>query len=107
MPTRNPASVFPDPVGAAIRVSTPAAMWAQPSAWGRVGPSGNRRRNHSATAGWKAPSASEAARRDPQRHLATGHESSHVPILARGWDNDPSHRGSWAGQGQGREVTRP
>ena len=53
MQTRKPASVLPDPVGAAISVSEPAAMWGHPSAWGGVGPSGKRRRNHSATAGWK------------------------------------------------------
>ena len=53
MATRNPASVLPDPVGAAISVSRPAAMSGQPWAWGSVGPSGNRRRNHSATTGWK------------------------------------------------------
>ncbi len=52
MQTRNPASVLPDPVGAAISVSDPAATYGQPSACGVVGPSGNRRRNHSVTAGW-------------------------------------------------------
>ena len=52
MPTRNPASVLPDPVGAAISVSCPAAMRSQPSGWAGVGPSGNRRSNQAATAGW-------------------------------------------------------
>ena len=52
MATRNPASVLPDPVGAAIRVSRPAAINGQPRAWGSVGPSGKRRRNQAATAGW-------------------------------------------------------
>ena len=52
MHTRNPASVLPDPVGAAISVSSPAAMWGHPSCWGGVGPSGNRPSNHSRTAGW-------------------------------------------------------
>jgi hypothetical protein len=51
MQTRNPANVFPDPVGAAMSVSRPAAMWAHPCSWGAVGPSGKRRVNHSATAG--------------------------------------------------------
>ncbi len=51
MATRNPARVLPEPVGAAIRVSSPAEMSGHPLAWGLVGPSGNRRRNHSATAG--------------------------------------------------------
>ncbi len=54
MATRKPASVLPDPVGAAIRVSWPDAMSGQPWDCGAVGPSGNRRRNHSATAGWKS-----------------------------------------------------
>src|SRR5437879_2934824 len=56
MPTRKPARVLPEPVGAAMSVSRPAAMWAQPSSWAGVGPSGNRRANQVATAGWK-PSA--------------------------------------------------
>jgi hypothetical protein len=56
MPTRNPASVLPDPVGAAISVSCPAAMRCQPACWAGVGPSGNRRSNQAATAGWN-PSA--------------------------------------------------
>src|SRR5437763_1021589 len=55
MQTRNPASVLPEPVGAAISVSRPAAMWTQPSSWGGVGPSGKRRVNHSTTAGWLMP----------------------------------------------------
>ena len=49
--TRNPASVLPEPVGAAIRVSRPGAISGQPPVCGAVGPSGKRRRNHSATAG--------------------------------------------------------
>src|SRR6516165_64795 len=53
MQTRKPASVLPDPVGAAISVSSPAATRGQPSSWASVGPSGNRPRNHSLTAGWK------------------------------------------------------
>ena len=37
----------------AISVSTPAAISGQPCVCGSVGPSGKRRANHSATAGWK------------------------------------------------------
>ena len=53
MQTRKPASVFPEPVGAATSVSAPAAMCGHASRCGGVGPSGNRRRNHVPTAGWK------------------------------------------------------
>ena len=59
MATRKAARVFPEPVGDAIRVSRPWAIRGQPPAWGSVGPSGKRRRNHSATAGWNG--AVEAA----------------------------------------------
>src|ERR1700678_264645 len=52
MATRNPVSVFPVPVGDATRTSLPAAMWGQAATCGGVGPSGNRRANHAATAGW-------------------------------------------------------
>ena len=45
MHTRNAASVLPEPVGAAISVWLPAAISRQPSAWGVVGPAGNRRAN--------------------------------------------------------------
>ena len=58
MPVRKAASVLPEPVGAAISVSSPAAIAGQPSAWGSVGPSGNRRPNHVRIAGWKEASAS-------------------------------------------------
>src|SRR5579859_1697668 len=51
--TRNPARVFPEPVGAAINVSRPSAISGQPSACASVGPSAKRRLNHSVTAGWK------------------------------------------------------
>ena len=37
MHTRNPLSVLPEPVGAAMSVSWPAPMWGQPSACGRGG----------------------------------------------------------------------
>src|SRR5207244_8834511 len=57
MATRKPARVLPDPGGAEIRVSWPEAMRGQPRAWGSVGPSGKRRRNQVATAGWNAPRA--------------------------------------------------
>ena len=52
MHTRNAASVLPEPVGAAISVCRPAAISAQPSACGSVGPAGNRRANQVRTAGW-------------------------------------------------------
>ena len=51
MQTRKPASVLPEPVGAAMSVSWPAAMCGHAAPAGAVGPSGKRRRNHSATAG--------------------------------------------------------
>src|ERR1017187_4192725 len=54
MHTRNPASVLPEPVGAAISVFLPAAISGQPSVWAGVGPSGNRRSNQARTAGWNA-----------------------------------------------------
>src|SRR5262245_8894509 len=57
MQTRNAASVLPEPVGAAIRVSRPAAIWAQPPAWGSVGPAWKRRSNQARTAGWKGAAA--------------------------------------------------
>jgi hypothetical protein len=56
MATRKPARVLPDPVGAAIRVSRPEVIKGQPRACGSVGPSGKRRRNQVATAGWKVAS---------------------------------------------------
>src|SRR5919108_5007640 len=49
---KNAVSVFPDPVGARIRVDSPRAMAGQPSRCGRVGAS-NDRRNHSRTGAWK------------------------------------------------------
>src|SRR5215471_5631192 len=55
MQTRKAARVLPDPVGAAISVSRPAAISVQPPVCGRVGPSGNRLRNQVWTAGWKVP----------------------------------------------------
>src|SRR3954449_946732 len=59
MHTRKPASVLPEPVGAAMRVSAPEAMRAHPSACGGVGPCGKRASNHARTAGWK-PSSTPA-----------------------------------------------
>ena len=50
MPHRKAASVLPEPVGARIRVCSPAAMAGQPWAWAAVG-SGNVVANHSRTAG--------------------------------------------------------
>ena len=51
MAIRKPERVLPEPVGAAISVSVPLAMRGQPCACGSVGPSGNVRANHVATAG--------------------------------------------------------
>ena len=48
---RKPASVLPEPVGAATRVCSPAAMGGQAASWAGVGPSGKRSRNQAATAG--------------------------------------------------------
>jgi hypothetical protein len=56
MQTRKAASVFPDPVGAAMSVSVPDAMRGQPSVCGSVGPSGNRASNHALTGGQKPAS---------------------------------------------------
>src|ERR1039458_5339236 len=61
MATRNAASVLPDPVGAAMSVSLPAATACQPKACASVGPAGYLRRNHSATAGWKPANGSVVA----------------------------------------------
>src|SRR5439155_26005633 len=63
MHTRKAASVFPEPVGAAISVSRPAAMSRRPSFWGGVGPSGNVRSNPVRTAGWKVSSMPPLYRR--------------------------------------------
>src|SRR5205085_5564361 len=52
MHTRKAARVLPEPVGAAISVSRPAAISVQPPACGGVGPSWNRRSNHVETIGW-------------------------------------------------------
>jgi hypothetical protein len=52
MHTRKAASVFPEPVGAAISVCRPAAISRQPPACGSVGPAGNRRANQLLIAGW-------------------------------------------------------
>ena len=54
---RNAARVLPDPVGARIRVWSPAAMAGQPLAWASVG-APNVVSNHSRTEGEKGPSAS-------------------------------------------------
>src|SRR5580658_9864415 len=59
MATRNPASVLPDPVGAATSVSLPAAIRGQLRACGSVGPSGKRCLNQALTAGWNPSTASE------------------------------------------------
>src|SRR5579859_1787626 len=69
MATRKPASVLPEPVGAAISVSWPRAISCQPRAWASVGPSGKRWANHLATAGWKASGGSGG-------FIASGHDTS-------------------------------
>ncbi len=51
MAARKAASVFPDPVGAAISVERPSRREGQASLWASVGPPGNRPRNHDATTG--------------------------------------------------------
>src|SRR5690554_3083622 len=51
MAMRNPARVLPEPVGAASRTCSPAAMAGQAAAWAGVGPSVNRWRNQAAMAG--------------------------------------------------------
>src|ERR1700722_18228792 len=54
MHTRTPASVLPEPVGAAMSVSFPAAICGHPWLCAGVGPSANRRSNQARTAGWNA-----------------------------------------------------
>ncbi len=48
MPQRNAVSVLPDPVGARIRVFSPAAMAGQPNSWAGVG-AGNEVENQART----------------------------------------------------------
>src|SRR5205809_5687354 len=67
MQTRKAARVLPEPVGAAISVSRPAAISAQPPSCGSVGPSGNRRSNQVRTAGWKVSITEPLYRRVPTR----------------------------------------
>jgi hypothetical protein len=55
IPQRNAVSVLPEPVGARIRVWSPAAMAGQPRAWASVG-AGNEVENHSLTGGLKESS---------------------------------------------------
>src|SRR5918998_6715582 len=78
MPTRKPASVLPDPVGAAMSVSRPAAMCAQPCAWAGVGPSPKRRANQVATAGWNPLSG----RWEPRPAAGSGANSGSVSTVA-------------------------
>src|SRR4029079_9265800 len=59
MAHRKAARVLPEPVGARIRVCSPAAMAGQPLAWASVG-APNVVSNHSRTAGEKGPSESAA-----------------------------------------------
>src|ERR671931_489669 len=92
MQTRNAARVLPDPVGAAIRVSRPAAISAHPWDWAGVGPSGKRRWNQVRTAGWSV-SITRALYRPPptprggpNRHRFV--RSARLP----GWDDHPVKR---------------
>ena len=50
MQTRNAARVFPEPVGAEIKVASPARIAGQPWCWGSVGEP-NLVMNHSAVMG--------------------------------------------------------
>src|SRR5438132_450247 len=78
MQVRNPASVLPEPVGAAMSVCSPAAMCGHPPVWAAVGPSGNRRSNHARTAGCATPftSATVSNRTDvPSRGAILDHVS--------------------------------
>ena len=56
MATRKPVSVLPEPVGEATSTSLPSAMCGQAADCGAVGPTGKRRANQLATAGWKSDS---------------------------------------------------
>src|SRR5919197_1972250 len=81
MAARNPASVLPEPVGAHTSVCRPATIAGQPPLWASVGPPGNRRSNHTRTAGWnrsRIPDASETDGReltDTSQTLAPRHAS--------------------------------
>src|SRR2546425_6891969 len=66
MAARNPARVLPEPVGAQTSVCWPATIAGQPPAWASVGPSGNRRSNHTRTAGWKRSRIPGAVRPAPE-----------------------------------------
>src|SRR3954463_3373040 len=57
MHARNAASVLPEPVGAAIRTSSPAAIRGQPIRWGSVG-APKRSRNQPPISGWNVASTS-------------------------------------------------
>src|ERR671911_41728 len=61
MAARNPASVLPEPVGAQTSVCSPATIAGQPPVWASVGPPGNRRSNHTRTAGWNRSTIPGAA----------------------------------------------
>ena len=67
---RNAVSVLPEPVGAQIRVCSPAAMLGHPSIWGGVG-AGNEDANHSRTAGENSSSTGWAAISRPYRRGVT------------------------------------
>src|SRR5205809_821612 len=87
MAARNPASVLPEPVGAQISVCLPATIAGQPPAWASVGPSGNRRSNHTRTAGWnrsRAPGAMEAVGGDDSELEGTSQTLAFSPALSCG-----------------------
>ena len=87
MPARNAASVLPEPVGAAISVSSPAAIAGQPSACGSVGPCGNRRSNQPADRGVEG---SERVHRD--RVYPMAHDGDRASRVAPGHDAKQERR---------------
>ncbi len=62
MHNKNADNVLPEPVGAAINVSSPRAIAGQPSACACVGPCGKRRSNQVRTAGWNSANAASPCR---------------------------------------------
>ena len=75
--TRKAASVFPDPVGAEIRVAHPATIFGHPASCGSVGEP-NRRRNHSAVTG--CAHASDAGTSSDADRQAMGHSSAQLRV---------------------------
>src|SRR6266508_1189244 len=88
MAARNPASVLPEPVGAQTSACLPATIAGQPPACASVGPSGNRRSNHTRTAGWnrsRIPGTPETANVD-------GGELTDTSASQPRWDGDACTR---------------